>query len=111
MTIAASPEQFSQELELTQRLSPRKGDSTAGFLIKNAVLINSLQELRNRDLPTDEPAAACRAGLDARTAPLAMLDFGRQCASTRNSFRLAARLATLAALDAPVFHHHYFTLR
>src|ERR1039458_8190875 len=111
MTIAASPEQFSQELELAQRLSPRKGNSAAGILIKNPVLLNGLQELRNRDLPTDEPAAACRAGLEARTTPLAMLDFGRQRPPAGDSFRLGARVTTLAALDAPIFHHHYFTLR
>src|ERR1039457_4345501 len=109
MTIAASPEQFSQELELTQRLSPRKGNPAAGILIKNPVLLNGLQELRNRDLPADEPAAACRASFEARATPLAMFHCGRQRPPVGDSFRLGARVATLAALDAPVFHHHHFT--
>jgi hypothetical protein len=40
-----------------------------------------------------------------------MLDFGRQRAPASDSFCLGARTAALAAFDAPVFHHHNFTLR
>ena len=40
-----------------------------------------------------------------------MLDFGRQRLPAGDSFRLGARPAALAAFDAPVFHHHHFTLR
>ena len=96
---AAGPEAGAQELELQERFAPGEGDAAAGFVIKDAVLPDGIEDLEDGHLLTSPPAGLGWASGHACAAERAAFVARRQGVRSRDGCSEGAGAPALAAVE------------